>query len=521
MTKSKKRCKMLRLIYPEGGVFILSTFMTDNVILRFSEVTFEYGHNKPILQEVSFSVRAGSRVTLMGQNGAGKSSLFKMITGEVKPQEGNIFVTPKDASIAIARQVMPKDLAELSVRDYFATAFTEKKYNLDKLIKDIFVAVNVDLPLERKVKELSGGQQARLLLAHALIQEPDILLLDEPTNNLDHAGIEHLTGFLMMYEKTVIVISHDADFLNAFSDGVLYLDVFTHKIEQYSGNYYDVVEEIKNRIERENLQNARAQMEIKEKRAQAEVFAHKGGKLRAVAKRMREAAEEAEESVVEVRQEDKTIREFTIPVQDYGQFFDGKVMEFSSISAVKNGDMVSKGLEMVVRKNTHVLVLGPNGIGKSTMLEKIAAGKGEGFMVAKDIKIGYYKQDFSNFSAKGGSASGGEQKAFDALKDVMEKFDEHYLRATAAGFLLDGKLLDQHISALSEGQKGLLSFCRLVLLKPGLLILDEPTNHINFRHLPIIAKALDEYEGASIMVSHIPDFVSQIRIDQTIDLSLI
>ncbi|MFA5991388.1 MAG: ATP-binding cassette domain-containing protein [Candidatus Doudnabacteria bacterium] len=493
----------------------------DSVILRFSDVTFEFGHNKTILDEVSFGVRTGARITLMGQNGAGKSTLFKMITGEVTPQEGQVHRTPKDASIAIARQVMPKELLELTIRDYFATAFTEKKYNLDKLIRDIFEVVNVDLPLERKVGELSGGQQARLLLAHALIQNPDILLLDEPTNNLDRQGIEHLTGFLMMYEKTVLVISHDAEFLNAFSDGVLYLDVFTKKVEQYSGNYFDVVEDIKNRIERENLQNARMQTQIKEKLAQAGVFAHKGGKLRAVAKRMRESAEEAEENIVEVRQEDKTIRDFVIPVQDYGQFFDGKVMDFSSISAIHPHGVVSKEVELTLRKNTHMLISGPNGIGKSTMLEKIASWRSqdvlsdsrraEGFSIAKDIKIGYYKQDFSNFNF--------EQKAFDALKEVMEKYDEHILRAAAAGFLLDGKLLDHNIAALSEGQKGLLAFCRLMLMKPGLLILDEPTNHINFRHLPIIAKALDAYEGASLMVSHTPEFVSQIRIDETIDLS--
>ncbi len=501
----------------------------DSVILRFSDVSFEYGHNKHILDEASFSVRTGSRITLMGQNGAGKSSLFKMITGELKPTSGDVHRTPRDASIAIARQVMPLDVLELTVRDYFATAFTEKKYNLDKLIKDVFEVVNVDLPLDRQVKALSGGQQARLLLAHALIQNPDILLLDEPTNNLDQQGIEHLTGFLMMYEKTVIVISHDADFLNAFSDGVLYLDVFTHKVEQYSGNYYDVVEEIKNRIERENLQNARMQMEIKEKRSQAEVFAHKGGKLRAVAKRMREAAEEAEENIVEVRQEDRTIREFVMPCQEFDKFFDGKIMEFNSISALKNHQPITKELELVVRKNTHIIISGPNGIGKSTLLEKIASTfprhseasaseprnplTSDGFAIAKGIKIGYYKQDFSNFDF--------EQKAFDALKEVMEKFDEHHLRATAAGFLIDGKLLDHPIAALSEGQKGLLSFCRLVLMKPGLLILDEPTNHINFRHLPIIAKALDEYQGAMLMVSHIPDFVSQIRIDETVDLNSI
>ena len=270
-------------------------------------------------------------------------------------------------------------------------------------------------------------------------------------------------------------------------------------------------EEIKNRIERENLQNARAKTQIKEKLAQAEVFAHKGGKLRAVAKRMRESAEKAEEEIVSVRQDDKTIREFTIPSQEYDAFFDGKIMEFSSISAIRPHGIVSKKVEMVLRKNFHLLIAGPNGIGKSTMLEKIATGRNEGYTVAKDIKIGYYKQDFSNFDF--------EQRTFDALKEVMQEYDEHILRASAAGFLLDGKLLEQPIAALSEGQKGLLAFCRLVLMKPGLLILDEPTNHINFRHLPIIAKALDGYEGVSLMVSHIPDFVSQIRIDGIIDLN--
>jgi ATP-binding cassette subfamily F protein 3 len=259
------------------------------------------------------------------------------------------------------------------------------------------------------------------------------------------------------------------------------------------------------------VQNARMQTQIKEKRAQAEVFAHKGGKLRAVAKRMRETAEEAEENIVEVRQEDKTIRDFTIPYQEFSPFFDGKILEFSAVSAIKAGEAVSKPLELVVRKNTHVLIAGPNGIGKSTLLEKLATRNGEGFIIAKDIKVGYYKQDFSNLDFT--------QTAFDCLKAVMEKLDEHLLRSTAAGFLLDGKLLGQTIESLSEGQKGLLAFCQLVLMKPGLLILDEPTNHINFRHLPIIAKALNDFKGAMVMVSHIPDFVSQIRIDTTLDLS--
>ncbi|MFA6553718.1 MAG: ABC-F family ATP-binding cassette domain-containing protein [Patescibacteria group bacterium] len=482
----------------------------DSVVLSFSDVTFAYEHGKKLLDEANFTVRSGSRITLMGQNGAGKSSIFRLITGELKPTDGRVSRTPPDASVAVARQVMPKTALDLTVREYFATAFSSIQYNLDKLIQGVFDIVHLSLPLDRPVKQLSGGQQARLLLAHALIQNPDILLLDEPTNNLDQYGIDHLTEFLIMYDKTCLVISHDADFLNAFSDGVLYLDVHTQKVEQYTGNYTDVVEEIGQRIERENYQNARMQRQIREKRTQAEVFAHKGGKLRGVAKRMREAAEEAEENIVSVRQEDKTIRNFVIPCQEFSPHFGGIVVQLHAATVVRNHQSTEKKLDLTVRKGDHIVIAGPNGIGKSTLLAKLASGSTAHATVAPEVSVGYYQQDFGNLD--------GDQITFEALRAVMPGPDEHLLRSTAAGFLLDGSLLARPIRALSEGQKGLLSFCRFVLQRPGLLILDEPTNHINFRHLPILAKALDGYLGAMIMVSHIPDFISQVRVNKVIDL---
>ena len=446
----------------------------------------------------------------MGQNGAGKSTLFKMINGELKPDAGQVFITPKDATIATGRQVMPKECLDMTVKAYFESAFTEKHYDIDKKIKDVLAIVNLEIDVEKNVRQFSGGQQARLLLAHALIQNPDILLLDEPTNNLDQEGIDQLTMFLIMYEKTVIVISHDAEFLNSFTDGVLYLDSFTQKVEQFVGNYLDVVEEISARVKKQQLLNARAEKDIKRLKAQAEVFAHKGGKLRGVAKKMRDAAEQAEDEKVDVRREDKTIRPFTIPTQEYPAFFDGKIVDIDSVSILKNGKPVEKKVELVLRKNTHLLISGPNGIGKTTLLESLATGKADGIKIADGIEVGYYRQDFSTLDF--------EQKAYDSLWEVMKTPRDEDLRAMAAKFLLDGKILEQTINYLSEGQKGLLSFVRLVMQEPGLLILDEPTNHINFRHLPIIAKALDEYEGAMILVSHIPEFVDQIRIDEKIDL---
>ncbi len=483
----------------------------DQVVLRFSEVSFKYGETKPILDEASFSVRNGAKLALMGQNGAGKSSLFKIILGELKPASGSVFRTPPEATVGIGKQVVPPGELDLTVRDWFAGTFAEVPRNLDKRIADALDAVNLSTDLSKKVRQHSGGQQARLLLAYALIQNPDILLLDEPTNNLDQEGIEHLTGFLMMYEKTVIVISHDAEFLNAFTDGVLYLDVHGHKIEQYVGNYFNVVEEIAARIERERAQNARAEAQIRKKKEQAEVFAHKGGKLRSVAKRMREAAEEAEETMVEVRREDKTIRDFTIPAQEYDIEFNGKVLDIAKVGVIKEGELVTRDLELTLRRGSHVLLSGPNGIGKSSFLERIVNGTAEGVTVGRDVRVGYYRQDFSNLDP--------ERTAYDVLHEAMREEDEQRLRSTAAGFLLDGRALASKVGSLSEGQKGLLLFTLLVLMNPDLLILDEPTNHINFRHLPVIAAALDAYEGALLMVSHVPDFVAKIRIDTTIDLT--
>ncbi len=192
----------------------------EKVIVRFDNVSFDYGHDKPILQEATFSVRHGSKITLMGQNGAGKSTIFDLLTGTHHSLSGDVHVGPH-MSIATARQVIPRDQLDLTVSKFFENCFEEHLYDIDRHIGAVLEAVNLHAGHDRIIRSFSGGQQARLLLASALIQDPDLLLLDEPTNNLDKEGIAHLTKFLIEYKKTVIVISHDADFLNAFTHGVL------------------------------------------------------------------------------------------------------------------------------------------------------------------------------------------------------------------------------------------------------------------------------------------------------------
>jgi ATPase subunit of ABC transporter with duplicated ATPase domains len=483
----------------------------DQVIVRFNKVSFEYGHNKPILDEADFSVRRGSKITLMGQNGAGKSTIFQLITGVLKPESGSVSVA-NGLTIATARQVIPRDQMQLTVREFFEKCFAKKIYDIDPRIDAVLEVVNLKAAHDKIINTFSGGQQARLLLASALIQNPDILLLDEPTNNLDKSGIAHLTQFLVDYKKTCIVISHDADFLNAFTQGVLYLDVFTKKVEQYAGNYFDVVKEIQARIERERMKNVRLERDIANRKEQANFFAQKGGHMRDVARKMREKIEELEEEVVDVRQEDKTIRNFFIPCQED---ISGQLLELKLVSVMRDQKPVNKKVEVTLKKGERLLLTGPNGIGKTTLLEKLATGHAKGEFVAKGVRIGYYRQDFSTLNFDDTV----QESLVSAIKDSFEsEMTYEKLRAIAAGFLLDEQLLRTKVGSLSEGQKGLVAFARLVIQKPGLLILDEPTNHINFRHIPVIAQALDKYQGAMILVSHVPEFVKQIRIDKTLDL---
>ncbi|MDD5050113.1 MAG: ABC-F family ATP-binding cassette domain-containing protein [Candidatus Pacebacteria bacterium] len=478
----------------------------DDTVVRFEETSFEYGHNKPILEEADFSIRRGAKITLMGQNGAGKSTIFGLITKHLKPESGSVHIS-NGITIATSRQVIPRTELDLTIRDFFQKQFKEKVYDIDPRIDTVFEAVNFHAPHDRIIRSFSGGQQARLLLASALIQDPDLLLLDEPTNNLDKAGIEHLTQFLKNYKKTVIVISHDAEFLNAFTEGVLYLDIYTRKIEQYVGNYFDVREQISARLEKENRKNAQLAKEIQENKDKANFFANKGGQMRLVAKRMREKAEELEEEKVDVRKEDRTIKPFIIPAQ---KDLSGEILHIGGFKMIKNHKAVQRKADLSLRKNQHLLLRGPNGIGKSTLLESIAKGTEKHIKIADGVKVGYYRQDFSTLNF--------EDSVYDSLLSVMDKKYEEEMRRVAGGFLITGDMIFTKIGSLSEGQKGLVAFARLVLEKPGLLILDEPTNHINFRHIPLIAEALNKYEGAMILVSHVPEFVEKIRIDETLDL---
>jgi ATP-binding cassette subfamily F protein 3 len=463
----------------------------DPVVIRFDNVSFEYGHSKVILDEASFSVRKNSIVTIIGQNGAGKSTIFKLLLGKLQPQGGKINLE-LGTKIGIAEQMVPPDKLNLTILEYFQEGMTDRQGYIEATIQKTLFGINLDLPLTKKVRELSGGQKARLLLAYALVQNPNVLLLDEPTNNLDPEGVAFLTRFLQNYDKTCIVISHDAEFLNSFTEGVLNLDVHTHKVEQFVGNYFDVLREIAAKIERDRRENARLEKSIKDRFQKINKLGGKSIAMSQLARRIREDIDEDREDLVEMRRDDRTIPEFSIVCQEYV----GYVIK------------IRKPFEAELAKKSRLRIKGPNGIGKSTLLRAMLDGSSAD--INPQVRVGYYSQDFSELNF--------EETAFDSLYSVSLTGQVQEVYEAGARFLLTGDVLKNKIGALSEGQKGLLCYARLYLQHPGLLILDEPTNHINFRHIPVITKAVDEYEGPVIFVSHLSDFYEKIKEVREVDL---
>jgi ATPase subunit of ABC transporter with duplicated ATPase domains len=314
---------------------------------------------------------------------------------------------------------------------------------------------------------------------------------------------------------------------------VLYLDVFSKKVEQYDGDYNTVKKEIADRIRKENMDNARLIKAAQAKKEQAGSFANKvtslisvnfgsfnaysesqGGQMRKVAQKMREVAAQLESEVVDVRREDTSLKNFVIP---FSQNNDVKgsgstLMTISEVvlPGVTHQSLPLTGGPVLLQAGMHVRIRGPNGVGKTTLLESIAHNRLAGVTISPKVKIGYYRQDFDNLDF--------DATVIEQLQRASNgRMPEQELRKMSGAFFL-GPLANQKIVTLSEGQKGLVALCSLVLQEPGVLIMDEPTNHINFRHLPALAKALSNYQGALLLVSHDADFVKKVRIDQEIDL---
>ncbi|MBQ4574166.1 MAG: ATP-binding cassette domain-containing protein [Clostridia bacterium] len=490
-----------------------------------------------ILNNISFSLNENDKLGIVGVNGAGKSSLFKIITGEYTADSGNVFIS-KDKSVGVLDQNVHFESESTLLEEVMLTFrnLIDMESELEMLHSKIEFSESPDPVLvasyaslhdrftrnggyefrgrcrgtlkslgfgeefwDQKVSSLSGGQKTRLALARILLREPDILMLDEPTNHLDMDALYWLEDFLAQYRKTVIVISHDRFFLDRIATKILEIEN-THG-RMYNGNYTRYVEQ--------KMQDREIQMKHY-KNQQKEI-----ARIEAYIEQQRRWNRERNIIAAESRQKqlDKMVR-----VEKPENLPEKIRLSFSKSGESGNDVLYVRGLgksfpnkvlfrdvDFLVKKNDHVFITGANGCGKSTLI-KIIAGKmmpDTGICeYGYNVKVGYYDQENQQLHD--------DNTVIDEIWNDYARMNETDIRNTLALFLFKGDDIEKKVSNLSGGEKARLTLAKLILSKMNLLILDEPTNHLDINSREALEAALMAFDGTIIAVSHDRYFINKL-----------
>ena len=510
------------------------------IALSASDINLSFGTDV-ILKDISFSINDGDRLGVIGVNGAGKTSLFKIITGEYTPDSGAIYVQ-KGHTVGVLEQnakltSLPQDL---SCIEYMYTAYPallSLEQEIAKTEMALTTARNEDILtltsrlnqqnakfaaegglefrsrcrgmllrlgfdeelIGRKISTLSGGQYTRLSLARLLATEPDILMLDEPTNHLDIDALNWLEGFLAGYKKTVIIISHDRYFLDKTTNKTLWLRY--GKARLYNGSYSRCKEQseaeaasLEKRYKEQQKVIARIKANIEfQRRCNQE---HNYVTIRAKEKQL------ARMDLVELAPKDeKNIRlRFAAEEESTGNVMEAKELDFSY-----GQKTLIKNLSFLIRRGERVMFLGANGTGKSTLMKLINSmlvPTGGRITLGYNIKIGYYDQE--NRGLDDSSTVFGELRSAYPDKTDLE------LRSTLALFLFDADDIQRSVSTLSGGERARLTLAKLILKKVNLLVMDEPTNHLDIGSCEALENALLAFDGTIVAVSHDRYFINRI-----------
>ena len=510
-------------------------------MISVSNVTMRYGA-KLLFEDVSVTFTSGRRYGLTGPNGAGKSTFMKVLTGEIDPQKGTV-VRPKkigvlkqnqyefDAYRVIDTVIMGNRAlwAALEEREqiYAKPELTDEDGSrlgeLEGIVGDedgyeaeanaAVLLQGLDIPNEvheRKMSELQGGQKVRVLLAQALFGNPEALFLDEPTNYLDLDSIHWLENFLNRYNGTVITISHDRHFLNSVCTHIADIDYET--IITYTGGYDDMVlqkTQIRSRIESQNEQREKKIAQLNEFIARFSA----GTRSSQVNSRKKEVerlqtTELARSNIQRpylrfdmLRPSGKHVLEFEGVNKSYQQP-DGKV------------EHVVHNFSAAVLRGDKVILIGRNGQGKTTLLKALLANAGleESEAAAIDsgtvkwgheAQIGYFAQDHAASIPKGTTAA-------EWLHTFDPKATKEDIRGILGQMLFRGEEGMKKTEALSGGEAARLLFCKLMLQKPNILVLDEPSNHLDLESINALNQALQKYEGTVFLVTHDEDLIEEV-----------
>lgn len=489
-----------------------------------------------LFDNISFLINPKDRIGLAGRNGAGKSTMLKLLAGQQNPTKGEIAI-PRECKIGY----LPQDMTHQHGRTVYAeteTAYQEVQemqkrlddinhqletrtdYESDSYMKliedltdinhrlDIVGAGNVEEEIEkilkglgfdrndlnRQTSEFSGGWRMRIELAKLLLQKPDVLLLDEPTNHLDIEAIQWLEEFMETFPGAVVLISHDKTFLDNVTNRTI--EIVNQKIYDYKTNYSRYLVLRKERKEQQENAAKNQQKIIDQTEVLIDKYRAKANKA-SFAQSLIKKLDRMER--VEVDEDDTAAMYFRFPPPAHS----GKIVITAEHAGKAYGEKrIFSDANFIITKGERIGFVGRNGEGKSTMMKMIAKKvQHEGTVqLGHSVMMGYFEQDQEE-------KLDGDKTVFQTIDDLAVGDIRKRVRNLLGAFLFSGEDIDKKVKVLSGGERGRLALCKLLLEPYNLLLLDEPTNHLDIRSKEILKQALLDYEGTIVMVSHDRDFM--------------
>lgn len=503
------------------------------MLAGLQNVTFEFGA-RAIVEEATWHIQPGERIGLIGYNGTGKSTLLKLLVGEYQPSAGSVersrttsvgylhqdllsFDT-NDSILQVALSAfekvlqLEKEIEALGIElektgdektlheysDKLHELETLGGYNIHHQTEEVLQGLGfANADLNRPYKEFSGGWRMRVLLAKMILQQPDLLLMDEPTNHLDLPSIEWLEKYLLHYQGSVVIVSHDKYFLNRMVTKIV--EVYQQQLHIYNGNYDYYEKEKAIRVEMQQKAYENQQDYIRQNERLVERFRAKASKA-AMAQSIMKKLDKLE------RIEDAEIERPNIRINFRVDKTPGKVLvELNNVSKAFGDNVIIENSSIEIDRGDKIALIGANGKGKSTLL-RIIAGV-ESFSVG-ERKWGHNVEE-SFYAQHQLEALNVNNTILDEMKECGSQMNELELRGLLGCFLFSGDDADKKIKILSGGEKARVALAKVIVSKANFLMLDEPTNHLDMHSCDLLIDALTKYEGSIILVSHDRYFVSK------------